>query len=156
MKSAAADPTSRRATSVCTSELARQRRPTCRYGGLTAASTIFREWPPARSSPFSRAKGFSGNSPLLPRSLRSRGLLWLLALRALQHLAHERVLRKDLEVLLQRAAGLCVVLHFDQAHHQHFSGDGIERVELDRLLEQGKSFACLSGVRESIGKIREG
>ena len=80
----------------------------------------------------------------------------VLPLSASQHLPHEIVLRKDFEILFKRLVSLRILFCLDEAHHQHFPRDWIERVQIDCLLDQGKGLLCLSNVRQSVGEVRIG
>src|ERR1700756_2788472 len=105
MKCAAAAPTCRKAISGCTSGSGRQRQPMFPYGGPTALSKTFPALPRGRWSPSSRAKAWRANNPIGPAAPRSVDeqfplLIWLRPCFG-QHLAHDRVLGEDLNIMLE-------------------------------------------------------
>src|SRR5882757_8017874 len=52
-----------------------------------------------------------------------------------EHLPHERILRKCFNISFQCGTRLRIVLHFNKAQHQFLLKHSIERVQLDGLFE---------------------
>ena len=75
------------------------------------------------------------------------------ALRAVQHLPHESVLRKDAEIIFESLLRHWILLGLNEIDYQHLSCDGVERIQLDCLLNQWTSFVGLSKMSERVCQI---
>src|SRR5580704_4097186 len=122
MKYAAADPTCRKTISGCTLESARLTPLMFRCAGPKARWVTSLPLGRGRSSRSSRAKESCANNPI-PRPSHRSGideqspLLNRLRLGLCQHLAHERVLGEDLDIMLQGRARSRVILQLDEPHN---------------------------------------
>src|ERR1043166_8942336 len=77
-----------------------------------------------------------------PRSLRTR-----------QHLPHESILRKTLDVVLQFNLCLNVIFGLNQLKDQNFSQRLIEWIKLARLLQHSDCFAVAIQFDQRFGEI---